>query len=97
MADRLILMVPDGADSLISILDLYMREWVSGAALVNIAALITYLHYYRFLRQVLAKKAIEKLACNNNTTSPPNNTSAAHPTPPLGLAALAWRWQGFRA
>ena len=30
MADRLILMVPDGADSLISILDLYMREWVSG-------------------------------------------------------------------
>eukprot|EP01032_Pedospumella_encystans_P012768 gene12768-14745_t len=28
MADRLILIVPDGADSLISILDKYMHEWV---------------------------------------------------------------------
>jgi len=29
MADRLILIVPDGADSLIAILDQYMQEWVS--------------------------------------------------------------------
>jgi len=29
MADRLILIVPDGADSLLSILDKYMKEWVS--------------------------------------------------------------------
>ena len=28
MADRLILIVPDGADSLISILDKYIHEWV---------------------------------------------------------------------
>ena len=35
MADRLILIVPDGADSLLSILDKYMKEWVST---VHIAA-----------------------------------------------------------
>jgi hypothetical protein len=32
MAKRLILIVPDGADSLLSILDQYMKEWVSAKA-----------------------------------------------------------------
>lgn len=30
MADRLILIVPDGADTLLEILDRYMQEWVRG-------------------------------------------------------------------
>lgn len=36
-AKRLILIVPDGADSLISILDQYMKEWVSAQQSVAIA------------------------------------------------------------
>ena len=37
MADRLILIVPDGADSLLSILDKYMNEWVGICDFINIS------------------------------------------------------------
>ena len=42
MADRLILIVPDGADSLLSILDKYMHEWVSFCAHINVFDLRMY-------------------------------------------------------
>ena len=34
MADRLMLIVPENADSMVSILDRYMKEWVSESLIV---------------------------------------------------------------
>ena len=47
MADRLMLIVPENADSMVSILDRYMKEWVSELSCIISYSLRSYIGQYQ--------------------------------------------------
>lgn len=95
MADRLILIVPDGADSLIAILDKYMKEWVRliMPRMTCCCDLCTK-NYRNLYVQVSARKVLSEMESLTTDTSPMFTTSTAvtaaaaatvKPEPPLHL------------
>jgi hypothetical protein len=86
MAKRLILIVPDGADSLLSILDQYMKEWVSAKANVKGGAAVPHPRFNS------AEDAVNPRAISTTEPSAPRAISTAEPTGAWGPTSQLEQW-----